>query len=105
VLGKHAPRFSFLVACRKSLPVSTAQILSLKPTVLIKNDKSNFEYVLKVVDTDIPPYHILFDSQKKRVNGIINFGCAGLEDPTIDFGVIMYSYSESFLSRFYQYEI
>jgi aminoglycoside 2''-phosphotransferase len=67
------------------------------------NDKSNFEYELKVVDTDIPPYHILFDSQKKRINGIIDFGCAGLGDPAIDFGVIMYSYGESFLSRFYQF--
>ena len=47
-------------------------------------DRSNFEYELKMVDTDIPSYHILFDKQKKRVNGIIDFGCAGLCDPAID---------------------
>lgn len=65
-------------------------------------DKSNFEYELKMVDTDIPPYHILFDQQSKRLNGIIDFGCAGVGDPAIDFGVILYHYGESFVHRFYQ---
>ena len=63
--------------------------------------KGNFEYELKMVDTDIPPYHILFDREKKRINGIIDFGCSGLGDPAIDFGVIIYHYGESFLERFY----
>lgn len=65
-------------------------------------DKSNFEYELKMVDTDIPPYHILFDRGRKRINGIIDFGCAGLGDPAIDLGVTLYNYGESFLNRFYQ---
>lgn len=63
---------------------------------------SNFEYELKMVDTDIPPYHIMFDKQEKRINGIIDFGCAGLGDPAIDFGVIIYNYGESFMNRFYK---
>jgi len=63
--------------------------------------KANFEYELKMVDTDVPPYHILFDGQEKRISGIIDFGCAGLGDPAIDFGVIIYHYGESFLRRFY----
>nr|MDQ3819162.1 aminoglycoside phosphotransferase family protein [Acidobacteriota bacterium] len=66
------------------------------------SDKSNFEYELKVVDTDIPPYHIMFDRQKKRINGIIDFGCAGRGDPALDFGVIIYNYGESFMDRFYK---
>ncbi len=64
-------------------------------------DKSNFEYELKMVDTDIPPYHIMFDQTSRRINGIIDFGCAGLGDPAIDLGVIIYNYGESFLNRFY----
>lgn len=64
-------------------------------------DKRNFEYELRVVDTDIPPYHILFDNEQKRISGIIDFGCAGLGDPAIDLGVILYNYGESFLDRFY----
>jgi aminoglycoside 2''-phosphotransferase len=65
-------------------------------------DESNFAYELKIVDTDIPPYHIMFDQQRKRINGIIDFGCAGLGDPAIDFGIIIYNYGESFMNRFYQ---
>jgi aminoglycoside 2''-phosphotransferase len=65
-------------------------------------DRSNFEYELRMVDTDIPPYHILYDRQRRGVNGIIDFGCAGLGDPAIDFGVIIYNYWESFMDRFYR---
>jgi aminoglycoside 2''-phosphotransferase len=65
-------------------------------------DRSNFEYELKMVDTDIPPYHILFDRQRRRVNGIIDFGCAGLGDPAIDLGVLIYHYGESFTDKFYR---
>jgi aminoglycoside 2''-phosphotransferase len=64
--------------------------------------QSNFEYELKMVDTDIPPYHILFDTQMRRISGIIDFGCAGLGDPAIDLGVIIYHYGESFVERFYK---
>jgi aminoglycoside 2''-phosphotransferase len=65
-------------------------------------DRDNFEYELKMVDTDIPPYHIMFDRERSLVNGIIDFGCAGMGDPGIDFGVIIYNYGESFLRRFYK---
>lgn len=65
-------------------------------------ESSNFEYELKMVDTDIPPYHIMFDRQRKCVNGIIDFGCAGLGDPAIDVGVIIYNYGESFMDEFYR---
>jgi aminoglycoside 2''-phosphotransferase len=65
-------------------------------------DKNNFDYELRMVDTDIPPYHIMFDRNRRRINGIIDFGCAGLGDPAIDFGVIIYYYGESFMDRFYK---
>lgn len=65
-------------------------------------DRSNFEYELKMVDTDIPPYHIMFDQQRRLINGIIDFGCAGLGDPALDLGIIVYNYGESFMKRFYQ---
>jgi aminoglycoside 2''-phosphotransferase len=64
-------------------------------------DRTNFDYELKLVDTDLPPYHILFDRQSRRLTGIIDFGCAGLGDPAIDLGVLMYNYGESFVRRIY----
>src|SRR5262245_60099359 len=65
------------------------------------SDPANFEYEPRMVDTDIPPYHILFDRRRRRISGIIDFGCAGLGDPAADFSVIIYHYGESFMSRFY----
>lgn len=38
------------------------------------SDKSNFEYELKLIHGDIPPYHIIFDRQRNRIGGIIDFG-------------------------------
>jgi aminoglycoside 2''-phosphotransferase len=64
-------------------------------------DRSNFEYERKMVDTDLAPYHIMFDRSSRRIRGIIDFGCAGLGDPAIDLGVIMYHYGESFTDRLY----
>jgi len=63
---------------------------------------SNFEYEPRMVDTDIPPYHILFDRERRRISGIIDFGCAGLGDPAADFSCILYHYGESFMDRFYK---
>jgi len=66
------------------------------------SDRKNFEHELRMVDTDLAPYHILFDRQRARINGIIDFGTAGLGDPALDFGVVLTHYGESFLSRFYR---
>jgi aminoglycoside 2''-phosphotransferase len=65
-------------------------------------ERSNFEFELKMIHGDIPPYHIIFDGQKKRISGIIDFGSAGLGDPAIDFGSIVYHYGESLMNRFYK---
>lgn len=65
-------------------------------------DRRNFEYEAKLVHTDLPPYHILFDRHRRRVNGIIDFGCAGLGDPAIDLGVLLYNYGASFVRRLYR---
>jgi len=66
------------------------------------SDPANFEYEPRMVDTDIPPYHILFDRVRRRINGVIDFGCAGLGDPAADFSVIIHDYGESFMDRFYK---
>ncbi|HLM00379.1 MAG TPA: phosphotransferase, partial [Pyrinomonadaceae bacterium] len=64
-------------------------------------ERKNFRFEPKMVDTDVPPYHILFDREAKRISGIIDFGCAGAGDPAADFGVILYNYGEPFFRRFF----
>lgn len=63
-------------------------------------DENNFAFEPKMVDTDIPPYHIMFDREKNVINGIIDFGCAGVGDPAVDFGVMLYNFGEPFYRRF-----
>lgn len=66
------------------------------------NDESNFQYERKLIHGDLAPYHVLFDKRKKRINGIIDFGCAGLGDPAIDIGVFINQYGESLLEKLYE---
>jgi aminoglycoside 2''-phosphotransferase len=52
-----------------------------------------------LVNGDLGPYHVLFDPNKRRINGVIDFGTAGLGDPAVDFSCILYNYGETFLRR------
>jgi aminoglycoside 2''-phosphotransferase len=63
------------------------------------SDPHNFDFEPKMVDTDIPPYHILFSREEQRINGIIDFGCAGVGDPAADLSVIIYNYGEGIFRR------
>jgi aminoglycoside 2''-phosphotransferase len=65
-------------------------------------EPSNFECDLTMIHGDIPPYHVIFDRQQTRIGGVIDFGSAGLGDPAIDFGSIVYHYGESLMTRFYK---
>ncbi len=52
-----------------------------------------------LINGDIGPYHILYDEQQQTIQGIIDFGTAGLGDPARDYAVLLYNYGESFLHR------
>ena len=52
-----------------------------------------------LVNGDLGPYHILYDDVHHTINGIIDFGTAGLGDPAVDFAVLLYNFGESFLKR------
>ena len=65
------------------------------------DNKSNFEYEPKLIHGNLGYYHILFDTSKNCISGIIDFGTAGLGDPAMDIAVLIYNYGEDFLNRFY----
>jgi aminoglycoside 2''-phosphotransferase len=60
-------------------------------------DPHTFEYQPCLVHGDLGPYHILFDRAARRINGIIDFGVAGLGDPAMDLGNLLQVYGESFV--------
>ncbi|MBK8902171.1 MAG: GNAT family N-acetyltransferase [Anaerolineaceae bacterium] len=48
---------------------------------------------------DLGCYHLLYNRESRRLNGIIDFGTAGLGDPANDFGCLIDQYGESFLRQ------
>jgi aminoglycoside 2''-phosphotransferase len=69
----------------------------------VLKDKSRMDYQPMLINGDVTPYHILYDKEKRRVSGIIDFGTAGIGDPAADFACIIYQYGESFLRRMAKY--
>ena len=65
----------------------------------ILGDARLMDYEARLINGDFVPYHIIFDRDRKRINGIIDFGTAGIGDPAADFSCIIYNYGESFLAE------
>ncbi len=63
--------------------------------VLSRRLDMNYEPVL--IHGDLAPYHILWDSDRGQVNGVIDFGTSGLGDPACDFAAMIREYGEPFL--------
>ena len=62
-------------------------------------DHTFLDYEPAFMNGDLGVYHLLFDRQTNRFNGIIDFGTAGIGDPAQDFGLLINQYGESFLRR------
>jgi aminoglycoside 2''-phosphotransferase len=58
-----------------------------------------FEYEPALIHGDLASYHLLFDDQKNRITGVIDFGVAGVGDPASDIGSLINIYGESFVTR------
>ncbi len=48
--------------------------------------------------------HVLFDSDRRQINGIIDFGTAGIGDPAGDLSVAISEYGESLVAEMAGYE-
>ena len=62
-------------------------------------DPTFMDYEPVLMNGDLSPYHLLYDPQKRRLSGIIDFGTVGLGDRAADFACIIDAYGESFLRR------
>lgn len=56
-------------------------------------------YEPALIHDDLASYHMLFDPGARRLNGVIDFGVAGLGDPASDFALLISTLGESFLQR------
>lgn len=65
-------------------PILTGELeMSYKPTLM---------------NGDLGPYHVLFDTKAITLAGIIDFGTAGIGDPATDFAVMLNEYGEALVS-------
>lgn len=57
-----------------------------------------------MMNGDLGNYHLLYSPERRRLNGIIDFGTAGIGDPACDVACLLDQYGETFvqrLNRFY----
>lgn len=57
----------------------------------------HFEYEPVLKHGDFGPSNILFDKEKQRVTGIIDFGSSGMGDPAYDLAGLLSGYGEEFV--------
>jgi len=62
-------------------------------------DESFMDYEPKLMNGDLVPYHIIYDREQRKINGIIDFGTAGIGDAAADFACLIYNYGETFLAK------
>jgi len=64
------------------------------------SDNSHFTFQPCLIHGDFGMTNILYDGEKKRISGIIDFGGAGIGDPAYDFAGLLSSYGSHFLEGF-----
>ena len=58
---------------------------------------------LTFMNGDLGQYHLLYNPETHLLNGVIDFGTAGLGDPACDFCCLLNQYGEPFLHRMSSY--
>lgn len=69
----------------------------------IVQDENWMRHQPALIHADLGPYHALYDADVGRINGVIDFGTAGVGDPAADFACLLYHYGEGFLRRMGQF--
>ncbi len=69
---------------------------------LVENEKF-LDFQPALIHGDLMPYHILFDNESNKINGVIDFGLSGIGDPAYDVALILDNLGEVFLRRISKY--
>ena len=64
---------------------------------LVLNNPEFMAYEPCFMNGDLGPYHLLFNAETRRLNGIIDFGTAGVGDPAADFACLLDQFGETFV--------
>lgn len=66
-------------------------------------DRNWLAYEPALINGDLASYHIMYDETEPKINGIIDFGVAGIGDPADDIALMLSTYGETFLRRMAKY--
>jgi aminoglycoside 2''-phosphotransferase len=66
-------------------------------------DKTFMDCDLTFMNGDLAQYHLLYNAETRLLNGVIDFGTAGIGDPACDFCCLLDQYGETFLRRISHY--
>ncbi len=66
-------------------------------------DPAFMAYEPAFINGDLGCYHLLYNLATRQLNGVIDFGTAGLGDPAADFGCLIDQYGERFLRQMAPY--
>ena len=65
----------------------------------VLNDPKFMAHTAVFMNGDLGGYHLLFNPSTKRLNGIIDFGTAGIGDPAADFACLINQFGETFVRQ------
>ena len=65
----------------------------------VVSNELDLNYTPVLINGDLAVYHILFDPRSETINGIIDFGTAGLGDCACDIAVQISNFGESIVKR------
>jgi aminoglycoside 2''-phosphotransferase len=63
------------------------------------DQKDFFDFQPALIHGDLGPYHLLYEQQEQRLNGVIDFAMAGIGDPAADLGSLIGYYGETLISH------
>ncbi|HEY5463790.1 MAG TPA: aminoglycoside phosphotransferase family protein [Hanamia sp.] len=66
------------------------------------SNQNNFNYTPALIHNDFSKDHILFDTAKQQIMGIIDFGDMALGDPDYDFMYLLDEFGEEFLKKVFK---
>ncbi len=61
-----------------------------------------FDFHSSLIHGDLSPYHILYLPDASALNGVIDFGVAGLGDPATDIGSLINYYGETLIGKIHR---
>jgi len=62
-------------------------------------DPGFFDFEPALIHGELVPYHILYSPEKMQLSGVIDFATAGIGDPAIDLGSLLFAYGETLVSQ------